>query len=63
MAVRSAKLEYLQSLLNHARGAPQFAAVLWSQVNDIIGRRKQHKSPLNPALSLIGRHYGYCRHI
>ena len=50
--VCSAKLEYLQSLLNRARGAPQFAAALWSQVNDIVGRRKQQKSSLDPALSL-----------
>ena len=52
MAVHSAKLEYLQSLLNHARGTPQFAAALWPQVNDIVGRKKQHKSPLDLALSL-----------
>ena len=57
MAVHSAKLEYLQSLLNHARDAPQFAAVLWSQVNDIIGRRKQHKSPLNPGLDDINNFF------
>ena len=36
----------------HAHGAPQFAAALWSQVNDIVGRRKLHKSPLDPALPL-----------
>ena len=52
MAVRSAKLDYLQSLLSHARGAPQFVAILWSQVNDVIGRTKLCKSPLDPALSL-----------
>ena len=45
-------MEYLQSLLNHALGAPQLAPALWSQVNDIFGCRKQHKSPLDPALSL-----------
>ena len=54
MVVRSAKLEYLQSLLNHARGTPQFAAALWSQVNDIVGCRKQQKSSLDPALSMDG---------
>ena len=36
----------------HAHGAPQFAAALWSQVNDIVGHRKQQKSSLDPALSL-----------
>ena len=36
----------------HAHDAPQFAAALWSQVNDIVGRRKLHKSPLDPALPL-----------
>ena len=50
--IRSSKLNYLQSLLRQACHAPRFAATLWSQVNEFIGRTKHHQSPLRPDLSL-----------
>ena len=50
--IRSSKLNYLQSLLRQACHAPRFAATLWSQVNEVIGRTKHHQSPLRPDLSL-----------
>ena len=37
--IRSAKLEYLGSLLRWARQTPQFAATLWSEVNNVIGHK------------------------
>ena len=50
--IRSSKLNYLQSLLRQARHAPRFAATLWSQVNEVIGRTNHHQSPLHLDLSL-----------
>ena len=50
--IRSAKLGYLHSLLVRARQVPQFAATLWSEVNNIIGRQVIRLSVIDPAVSL-----------
>ena len=50
--IRSAKLGYLHSLLVRARQVPQFAATLWSEVNNIIGRQVIRPSVIDPAVSL-----------
>ena len=50
--IRSAKFNYLRSLLSHARQAPRSAATLWSEVCDIIGRPKKQSSVIDPSLSL-----------
>ena len=51
-AIRSAKLNYLRSLLSRARQAPRFAATLWSEVNDMVGRAKRQTPVLDSRLSL-----------
>ena len=37
MMVCTTKLDYIKSLLMHSRHAPKFAAVFWSEINEIIG--------------------------
>ena len=44
--VCTAKLDYIKSLLMRSHHAPKFAAVLWSEINKIIGRHKPCKSSL-----------------
>ena len=51
-AIRSAKLEYLRSLLSRAHQAPRFAATLWSEINDIVGHPKKQPPVLDSRLSL-----------
>ena len=50
--IRTAKLDYIKSLLLHFRRSPKFAATLWSKVNEIIGRRQSCRSSLSSDLSL-----------
>ena len=51
-AIRSAKLDYLRSLLCRARHTPQFAADLWSEINDTVGHPKKQAPVLDSRLSL-----------
>ena len=37
MMVCTAKMDYIKSLLKRSRHAPKFAAVIWSEINEIIG--------------------------
>ena len=51
-AIRSAKLDYLRSLLCRARHTPRFAADLWSEINDTVGCPKKPAPVLDSRLSL-----------
>ena len=50
-AIRSAKLDYLKSLLSCAHQTPQFAATLWSEINDIFGCLRKQKLGFDSHLS------------
>ena len=50
--IHSAKLDYLNSLLNQARQAPRFAASLWSEFTDVVRRPKNRKSAFDSHLSV-----------
>ena len=36
--IRTAKLDYIKSLLSHSCHSPKFRATLWSEINKVIGR-------------------------
>ena len=50
--IHAAKLEYTRSLLTRSRCSPKFAAIFWSEFNEIVGRHQSHKSSLCSDLSL-----------
>ena len=51
MMVCTAKIDYIKSFFVKI---PKFAAVLWSEINEIIGRIKPRESSLKSSLSLDG---------
>ena len=54
--IRQAKIDYLQSIMVQSKSSPKSspkrAADLWSRVNNIIGRSKEHKSVVCETLPL-----------
>ena len=50
--VRQTKINYLQSIVLQSKSSPKRAADLWSRVNNIISRPKEHKSVVCDSLSL-----------
>ena len=50
--VRQAKIDYLQSIMLQSKSSFKRTADLWSRVNNIIGRLKEHKSVVCDSLSL-----------
>ena len=58
--VRAAKLTYLSSLLQQSRKSPHLSARLWSEVNEVIGRRKSRESVIDMNLSLDSINDFFC---
>ena len=44
--IHAAKLNYFEELLQQSHKSSYVSEKLWSQVNDVIGRRKDHKSSI-----------------